>query len=176
MVLPPDLAAPENATVISTESINPRARVLAYSEPYTAFIAQGPPRVFTALPANECRTELSVTDPPAELRPAQEFTLQVTVKNLSSMRWLARERSASPLQLSAGNHWLDEAGNVVVHDDGRGPLPQDLSPGETAEISLRIKAPTNAGKYQLEVDMLQETVSWFALRGSQTWRGRVTVR
>ena len=89
--------------------------------------------------------------------------------------WPARERSGEPFQLYVGNHWLDSSGNVVVHDDGRGALPRDLRPGETTTVSFMINAPQRTGDYLLEIDMLQEGVSWFALRGSRTVRVPVTV-
>jgi hypothetical protein len=77
--------------------------------------------------------------------------------------------------LSVGNHWLDPEGAIIVHDDGRGALPRDLGPGETVEVTLTINAPPHGGDYQLELDVLQEGVSWFALRGSRTQRILITV-
>ena len=49
-------------------------------------------------------------------------------------------------------------------------------PGETIEIPLNINAPSPGGNYQLEIDMLQEGVSWFGLRGSPTVRLPVVIR
>jgi hypothetical protein len=42
-------------------------------------------------------------------------------------------------------------------------------------IPLLITAPEIPGDYVLEIDMVQEGVSWFGLKGSQTWRGNVRV-
>jgi hypothetical protein len=74
-----------------------------------------------------------------------------------------------------GNHWLDENGNVIVHDDGRAPLSQDLNPNNSVVLLLTINAPSREGQYVLEIDLLQEGVSWFGLKGSRTWRGHVKV-
>jgi hypothetical protein len=103
-------------------------------------------------------------------------TIRVAVRNAGSAVWLARERGLSPLQLSAANHWLNASGQPVTNDDGRGALPRDLRPGEEAEITFAVNAPRRPGDYLLEIDMLQEGVSWFALKGSRTLRVPVKVQ
>ena len=168
-------SAPEGSVVITTEERCLRCRVLAYSEPYTTYIATGPPRVLTRLADGDMRAELNVSDPPTQLRAGQQITIQVVVKNVSHSLWLAPERSGGDFRLSVGNHWLDQNGDTVVNDDGRGAITSDLQPGATITVPLVINAPRRAGEYLLQVDMVQEGASWFGLKGSQTWRGRVTV-
>ena len=170
-----DKSPPEGAVVITTEERCPRCRVLAYSEPYTTYVAIGPPRVLARLPDDGMRAELNVSNPPTQLRAGQPATIQVSVKNVSQSVWLAPERSGGDFRLSVGNHWLDQNGESVVNDDGRGPIPSDVWPGATITVPLLVNAPRRAGEYLLEVDMVQEGASWFGLRGSRTWRGRVTV-
>jgi 4-amino-4-deoxy-L-arabinose transferase-like glycosyltransferase len=170
-----DKAAPEGSIVITTEGSCPRCRTLAVSEPYTTYIAQGPPRELRRLSDNAFNAQIEVQNPPATLRTGEQIAIRVLVKNTSTTTWLARERSGSSFQVFAGNHWLDGNSHVVINDDGRGPLPIDVPPGESIVIPLVINAPHRAGDYVLEIDMLQEGVSWFGLRGSKTWRGRVTV-
>jgi len=170
-----DKSAPEAAVVITTEERCPRCRVLAYSEPYTTYVALGPPRVSPRLPDDAMRAELNVSDPPTQLRAGQQSTILVSIKNITQSVWTAPERSGGELRLSAGNHWLDQNGNTVVNDDGRSPVWNDVSPGATLTLPLLINAPRQAGEYVLEVDMLQEGISWFATKGSRTWRGRVIV-
>jgi hypothetical protein len=175
VVLAPGAGAPEGAVVITTEDSCPRCRVLARSDPYTTYAAEGEPRVYARLGAGGFRAELSATDPPARLRAREQATVRVVVRNTSDSVWLARERGASPFQLSAGNHWLDATGETVSNDDGRAPLLRDLRPGEETELRLVVNAPRHAGDYLLEIDMLQEGVSWFGLKGSKTLRVPVKV-
>jgi len=59
--------------------------------------------------------------------------------------------------------------------DGRIGLAKDLRPNEETEVSLAITAPTNPGNYVLDVDMVQEQVSWFHDKGSPTARTNITV-
>ena len=171
-----DKSAPEGAVVITTESTCPRCRVLAESEPYTTYIAQGAPRELTRLPDEGWRAEISVPNPPSQLRRGEPTTIPVKVKNSSSLSWQARERGGSPFQIYAGNHWLDPTGRDLINDDGRGALPQDVRPGETVTIPLTINAPHRAGSYILEIDLLQEGVSWFALKGSRSLRIALSVK
>jgi uncharacterized membrane protein len=79
------------------------------------------------------------------------------------------------MQVGVGNHWLDAQGQEVIHDDGRSPFVADVQPGESRVVELTINAPKQPGDYLLEVDALQEGVSWFAQTGSRTIRVPVRV-
>ncbi|HJZ79474.1 MAG TPA: hypothetical protein VKD91_03990 [Pyrinomonadaceae bacterium] len=94
---------------------------------------------------------------------------------MSPLAWLARERAAAGYQINVGNHWLAGDGKILVNDDGRATLLQDLLPGQEQEFSFTINPPPSPGQYILEIDVLQENVSWFGLKGSQTLRLPVTV-
>jgi hypothetical protein len=118
---------------------------------------------------------LRAVEVPARVPAKARVKIRVAVRNAGAAVWLARERGLSPLQLSAANHWLDPSGRPVTNDDGRGALPRDLRPGEEAEITFAVNAPRRPGDYLLEIDMLQEGVSWFALKGSPTLRVPVKV-
>jgi 4-amino-4-deoxy-L-arabinose transferase-like glycosyltransferase len=170
-----DKSAPEGAVVITTEQRCQRCKVLAESEPYVTYKALGQPPVLTRLPDEGMKGELYVRDCPERLLSGHQIVLNVIVKNVSESLWFAGDRIASPFQVSVGNHWLDSNGKMIVHDDGRSALQRNLSPGETLVIPLTINAPKQPGEYLVEIDLLQEDVSWFGLKGSQTWRGRVVV-
>lgn len=170
-----DEPAPAGAVVITTEDVRPRCRVLAESEPYTVCATEGAPREPRPLADEDFRAELRAVEVPVRVAAKARVKIRVAVRNAGGAVWLARERGLSPLQLSAANHWLDLSGKPVTNDDGRGALPQDLHPGEETEIIFAVNAPRRPGDYLLEIDMLQEGVSWFALKGSQTLRVPVKV-
>lgn len=170
-----DEAAPAGAVVITTEDVRPRCRVLVESAPYAVCATEGAPRPAARLADADFRAELRAVEIPARVAAKSRAEIRVAVRNAGGAVWLARERGLSPFQLSAGNHWLDASGNVVAGDDGRGALPRDLGPGEEAEITFAVNAPRLPGDYLLEIDVLQEGVSWFALKGSLTLRVPVRV-
>jgi 4-amino-4-deoxy-L-arabinose transferase-like glycosyltransferase len=174
-LLAPDAPPPAGSVVITTEDVRPRCRVLAESEPYTVCLDVGEPRVPAPLPEGAFRAEFRALDIPQSVAAKKRFRVRVAVRNLGDAVWPARERGLSPYRLSAADHWLDAEGRTVTNDDGRGALPRDLPPGEEAEITFDVNAPPRPGDYLLELDMLQEDVAWFALKGSKTLRVPVKV-
>ena len=174
--LPPDETVPLGGLMISTEENCPGCEILATVRPYTLAIAKEPPRPRPPLPAEAFRAELSVRESPTDLRAKKQTVLLVRIKNVSAVTWPARERGGGIHQVSVGNHWLDADGKTLINDDARSALLRDLKPGETIELPLTVNAPAVAGRYLLEIDMLQEGVSWFGLKGSQTVRVPVNVR
>ncbi len=175
VMLPPDVPVPDGGVAITTESTCPRCQILWRRDPYTVYIAQGPPRKLSPLPFEALRAEIRPIEYPAQLHVRQQATLRVLVRNISNLTWLSRERAGDQFQVNLGNHWLNRNGGVVANDDGRAPLMRDLQPGEEAEFQLTINAPKEPSDYILEIDMLQEGVSWFGLRGSKTERLPVKV-
>lgn len=173
--LAPDEGAPEGAVVITTENTCPRCRRLFERDPFTVYLAEGTPRNLAPLPPAGFRAEIRVLNSPTRLGTRQISTIRVVVRNISEVVWSARERIGAQFQLSLGNHWLDKNGNTVANDDGRASILKDLGPGEETEFTLLINAPRTPGEYLLEIDMLQENVSWFGLRGSRTVRLPVKV-
>ncbi|HSQ23288.1 MAG TPA: hypothetical protein VLN44_02710, partial [Pyrinomonadaceae bacterium] len=175
ILLSPDAGAPEGAVVISTETICPRCRKLYESEPFTVYVAEGPPRKPAPLPVSALRAEIQAISYPQRLSPEQMATIHVSVRNISQVTWLAAERTGAQFQLRLGNHWLDGLGNMVTNDDGRSTLMKDLAPGEETEFDLSVNAPNAPGQYLLEIDMLQEDFSWFGSQGSKTVRLPITI-
>lgn len=102
------------------------------------------------------------------LQPAQHYQCSVAVTNASGSAWPGN-------CVSLGNHWLAPDGGVVQLDDGRAILLDDLEAGSTAVVDLRVTAPASSGRYLLELDLVQEGVTWFADRGSTTARVPLTV-
>ena len=132
------------------------------------------------LPDRAFKALLAFKDAPAKLRAGQNETVVVRVKNASDVFWWARggetnNNSGNQFYLAVGNAWLQEDGKLVTNMDGRIGLGKDLRPNEELEVPLTITAPTTPGNYILEVDLVQEQVSWFHEKGSPTARTNVTV-
>lgn len=132
------------------------------------------------LPDRAFRAQLAFKDAPSKLRAGQKETVVVRVQNASNVLWWARggefnDSSSNKFYLAVGDLWLQEDGKLLTEMDGRIGLPKDLRPGEEVEVPLSITAPTTPGNYILEVDLVQEQVSWFHDKGSPTARTNVTV-
>lgn len=173
--LGPEESPPARALVISTEESCSHPHVLAQVAPYTLYVADQQPRPRAPLPDSAFRAEISVPGAPATVPAGEKLQLRVRIRNAGDVLWPGCERSAGQFQIYLGSHWLNASGQVASKEEGRSPLPADLAPGQETEISFAVDAPAQPGDYLLEIDMLQENVTWFGRKGSQTYRTRVTV-
>jgi len=138
------------------------------------------PKVASALPENGFKAQISLNGAPTKLRAGERSTVEVHLKNLSDVIWYARggEINSFPdnrFYLAVGDRWLQSDGKLLTNMDGRYGLDRDLKPGEETTLPLQVTAPGTPGEYQLEVDLVQEQVSWFSDKGSQTAKTKVTV-
>ena len=124
------------------------------------------------LPDEAYAVRITAIDPPSLLRPGETATVRLTVAN-TSPRTLAHDIPAGR-HISIANHWLRPDGAVEVPDDGRAILPETLRPDASCQVELQIHAPLEPGSYELEIDLVQERVCWFAEKGSPT--ARVAIR
>ena len=128
------------------------------------------------LPDNGFRAQLTVPDPPTKLRAGQKATVNVKVKNVSDVTWPAPSGEGPKYVVAAGNSWINSDGlAVVAGTDGRYGIQRELPPGEEEELPLVVTAPKEPGEYTLEIDLLQEQVSWFKDKGSEALKLKVKV-
>ena len=86
--------------------------------------------------------------------------LHVAVENGGTRTWPSPHGPGPLIRMSY--RWLDETGAVVVPEGLRTPLPGPVGPGERAVVAVSITAPA-AGSYLLELDLLDEGVTWFGI-------------
>ncbi|KLU59398.1 hypothetical protein CEB3_c43840 [Peptococcaceae bacterium CEB3] len=109
--------------------------------------------------------QIAVTEQSLNGRAGDTVSTNVTVRNVGNFIWPAE--GANPVHMSY--HLFGQHGRVVVNDGLRRDLPNDLRPGQRATISLGIKLPKKPGDYTVEVDMVQEGVTWFGQKGGKTF-------
>lgn len=73
--------------------------------------------------------------------------------------WTLRTKGSTPIHLSY--HWLDTDGACVVHDGARTRLAPELPGGSEHTYTAQVIAPASAGRYVLQVSLVQEQVGWF---------------
>jgi len=123
-----------------------------------------------ALPDGAWRASLHAVQAPRELAALEAASIQVRVRNDGDAAWPTGQR------VRLADHWIDAREEMAVVDDARSELPREVAPGEEIELALPVTAPSVPGRYQLELDMVQDGVGWFAQRGSPTLRVPVEVR
>jgi len=90
------------------------------------------------------------------------YTIPVPITNRGTAAWNATGANLVDLAY----HWHDAAGNTVVWDGVRTPLPADLAVGASTTVNARVTAPPVPGSYTLTFDLVREGVSWFQFFGS----------
>ena len=126
------------------------------------------------------KAEISIAEPPKQLRAGQVEIINIKVKNTSSIIWWQRggevnDRADNTFFIAAGNRWLDKDGKLTSEPEGHNGIPRDLKPGEEVEMALQITAPKTPGEWTLDLDMVQEGVAWFSEKGSPTTKVKVMV-
>lgn len=157
------------------------AEFLRVTKPGGLVVFQVPAQVFSeaeltlahALPDSAFAVEFAFLDPPSTLDAGAYASIVVRVTNRGDVTW--PHDIPAGRHICLGNHWLRDDGSRVVDDDARTFLPRPVAPGDTVDLPLRVQAPETPGRYLLEVDLVQEHVSWFALKGSATARVPVAV-
>jgi hypothetical protein len=132
------------------------------------------------LPDQGFKAEITLPDAPSKLRAGQKEIITLKVRNASDVVWLQRggetnDRPDNMFYIAAGNRWLDKDGKLTSETEGHNGIPKDLKPGEEVEMTLQITAPKQPGEYILDLDMVQEGISWFGEKGSPTTKAKVTV-
>ena len=78
--------------------------------------------------------------------------------------------------VTLGVQLWDAAGQTRIDQDySRGFLEEEMPPGGSATVSVRMRAPMSPGRYTLRFDMVCEYVCWFASEGSADLIAPVTV-
>lgn len=109
---------------------------------------------------------------PVSAGASAAFPLTLLVRNTSDVTW--RQPDVGPLAM--GNHWLDGTGKLMVmQDDARSPLLQEVPPNLEWPVLLTMRAPGEPGSYVVEIDLVHEGVTWFAHKGSKTLRFTIEV-
>jgi SAM-dependent methyltransferase len=163
-------------SLISLQHAHPAVQVVCLMElarvvrPGGTLVLQLPshPTTPDVLEPAAMRARIDLLDPPARLGAGQFASVRARVTNTGGTRWGAGKL------IRLGNHW-HTAGEVARWNDGRADLPYDLPPGESVVLDLPVTAPDAEGEHVLELDLVQEAVSWFADAGSDTTRITVTV-
>ncbi|WP_307722587.1 TadE/TadG family type IV pilus assembly protein [Moorella sp. E308F] len=107
---------------------------------------------------------------PKYMEAGKTYNLQITARNDGGLTWTPQGR------FGLSYHWYDKnTGRVVVWDGSRDYVDYAVAPGQSYTFNLPVKAPSKPGTYTLEIDMVQEGVTWFKDKGCPVLRADVEV-
>ena len=98
-------------------------------------------------------------EPTLSLAPSERRHVCFWVRNEGSERWPARLDERPQIRLSY--RWLNHDANMHPAEGPRSAFPRVVNPGERILAPLHVDAPSAAGDYVLEVDIVHEHVRWF---------------
>jgi SAM-dependent methyltransferase len=138
----------------------------------------GAPRTLSNQPLPPAAFRARVSSPASDLAIDARalLTVPVVVRNGSAVTWPSLGRADAKYQIQVASRWLRPNGSALGVEEARCPLPYDLAPGAEVTVSLGVHAPAVNGTYALELDVIQEDVSWFSEMESSSARIHVTVR
>jgi glycosyltransferase involved in cell wall biosynthesis/SAM-dependent methyltransferase len=130
------------------------------------FLYKGDPALPDSRKREGLAAELTLPVSEIECRPQAMVEGKVFARNIGTNRWLPSAALFGPVKL--GLHLKAANGNLVDINFGRVKLPgnKSVEPGEVVEIPFVFKAPTEKGKYVVELDMVSEDVCWFEVNNS----------
>ncbi len=117
---------------------------------------------------------IEVSDIPDMMSSNMVYRFKVKVRNTGALTWT---RNGSQEGFFIGYHWIDfDSRQMVVFDGERTFLPvEELKPGQEAVFEMKVTAPSDSGQYVLQLDMVQENVTWFSYQGVPTYEKLVSV-
>ena len=105
--------------------------------------------------------KMEVLSHPSVGRANSSITIPAKVYNLSTTHW---GEGKYPIRISY--HWFDQDEKIVVFEGERtAPDSKGIKPGESREINISIRMPEQAGKYRLQLTLVQEGIMWFEDHG-----------
>jgi SAM-dependent methyltransferase len=119
------------------------------------------------LPTTAHRAQFSVDQGQMRGLAGSRVVVGVKVKNLSEVTWPGGSHAGNGPAICLGNRWRD-LGGLLLHDGLREVLPSAIGPGEDVELRLVLQLPMRPGDYLLELDLVEESVTWFQDRGYTT--------
>lgn len=129
----------------------------------------------SSVPLQVFKQEIMSPAPLQTVKIDGEAAMDVVVKNIGNEPWRNKGIDEKGTNLVAlGFHWIDNAGNAI--QEGRTQLPNDLMPGESISVNVKVLAPPEPGDYRLRFSMVQEHVAWFNNKGADSFVVNVKVK
>jgi hypothetical protein len=122
------------------------------------------------------RAQIELVDAPPAFRaaPGARLGVRVRVVNTGNTLWLD-ERRPQGGHVAVGGHLFDADRRMLELDLFRALLPRRVAPGETVDLACELPVPARAGRYFVELDLVDEGIAWFGPTGSPTLELEVVV-
>jgi hypothetical protein len=113
------------------------------------------------LPLTSFQQELTSSTASMALHSGADVKLPVLVHNPGAETWV----SAGQYPVTISYKWYKD-GVMLSIEGERTLLPAPVRPNQAANVTVRVLAPSEPGKYALRVTLIQEAVAWFMLKSN----------
>lgn len=145
-----------------------------------ATTATAPP---SPLPDGAFRVQWGSPDMPKTVTPGERVSVAVIVKNVGDALWPDRAMGHPSANgwgaVRLSYRWWRAGDPPALVADYAAPdrteLPAPLGPGASTILTIAVTAPPDAGPYLLQLELVQEMVSWFEAKGAATLKVPVEV-
>lgn len=103
----------------------------------------------------------------------QLFTVTVTVANTGTREW-KKDACVSKTAFRLAYHWA--GGPAPLYEGERKPVTKTVKAGGSDTLVLSVQAPSAAGNYTLQLDMIEEGVTWFSTSADKVKTGDIAVK
>jgi N-acetyl-anhydromuramyl-L-alanine amidase AmpD len=110
---------------------------------------------------------------PSRLNAGQMVVVPITVKNNGAIPWTVG--GEHPFRLGYRYYRNRRILALGEEKDLRTEVPQQVAPGDTVTIPVRVALPDQPGNYTLEMDVVHEGVTWLKEQGSPVLTRWLTV-
>jgi hypothetical protein len=135
----------------------------------------------TKAPHNSYSLQWVSHNVPATMAPGASVPIKVSVKNTGDWPWPdpfagnpSHPDGAYAVRMTCG--WADASGKSIQPQTNRGDLTAPVPPGQTTNFTMNITAPKQSGSYQLQIDLVEELVTFFSGKGTEKLVVPVTVQ
>ena len=120
-----------------------------------------------ATPLARIDVRAAAPDTPIVAMRNRELPVRARIQNLSTRAFPSTATYGRRL-VRVGAQLCAADGSLIDLDFARADLPHHLQPGDAADVTLRLPALPETGRYRLKLDLVSEGVDWFERCGSET--------
>ncbi len=134
-----------------------------------------PLRLAAPLADSDFRVDFEMVDEVTTMAAGELRTVQVVVRNRGAATLSGVGSADGTFAIRLSYRWTDADGHSAGFN-ARQSLPAPIEPGGALPVTFDLTAPPVAGRYALQLDLVQERVAWFRDKGAEPFLRLVDVR
>lgn len=115
---------------------------------------------------------------PAALEPNRAYTAQVVLRNDGWDTWTREGKYPYRLGLAFKKGAIEPNSLPLAGKNAypfRYDLPLDVAPGQVITVPVTFQTPAAVGNHTLQLDLVQEDITWFEAQGNIPWQKEVSI-